>query len=92
MGRGGGSLLQFIEDVKWGKDECLVGLHDLAVHDHLVEDVMCLFDVVHDVQLADVLEVFVHGLHQVVDELQIGHFVLNGGESTSSSRSRPMMK
>lgn len=84
--------MEFIEDVKRSQDQGLVGLYDLPVHDHLVQDVMRLLDVVHDVQLADVLEIFVHGLHEVVDELQVCHFVLYHKNSTSSSRSRPMMK
>jgi hypothetical protein len=37
---------------------------------------MSLLDVVHDIQLAHILEVFIHRLHQVVDELQVSHLVL----------------
>jgi hypothetical protein len=74
------------------KDESLIGLDDLTVHDHLVEDVVSLLDVVHDVQFAHVFEILVHGLDQVVDELQVGHLVLTNPNVTYSSRSRPMMK
>lgn len=37
---------------------------------------MCFLNVVHDVKLAHVLEILVHGLHQIVDEFQISHFIL----------------
>lgn len=72
-----GSFLNFIQHIQRCQDEGLVGLHDLSVHDHLVEDVVGLLNIVHDIQLADVLEVLVHGLHQVVNELQVGHLVLS---------------
>ena len=55
--------------MKWGQDQCFVGFHDLSVHDHLIKNVMGLLDVVHDVQLTYILEVLVHRLDQVVDEL-----------------------
>ena len=84
--------MQFIEYVERCEYECLIGLYDLSVHDHLVENVVCFFDVIHDIQLADVLKIFIEGLHQVVDELQVGHFVLRSGRGTSYSRSRPTMK
>lgn len=71
------SLLDFVQDIEGSKDEGLVGLDDLPVHDHLIQDVVGFLDVVHDVQLADVLEVFVHGLDQIVDKLQVGHLILS---------------
>lgn len=78
------SLLQLVQHVQRGKDQRLVGLHNLAVHDHLVEDVMRLLDVIHDVQFAHVLKVLIHCLNQIVDELEVGHFVLSGKGSTYS--------
>lgn len=38
---------------------------------------MCLFEIVHDVQLAHVSKVPVHGFHQAVDELEDRKFVLH---------------
>ena len=84
--------MDFIEDIQRGKDECFIGFDDLSIHDHLIKDVMSLLDIVHDVQLANVLEVFIHSLDQIVNEFEVGHFVLNQYESTYSSRSRPTMK
>ena len=37
---------------------------------------MSLLDVVHYIQLAHIFEVFIHRFYQIVDELQIGHFIL----------------
>lgn len=37
---------------------------------------MRLLQVVHDVQLADTLEIAVEGLHDDVDELEVRHLVL----------------
>jgi hypothetical protein len=86
------SLLQFVQHVKRSKDESLVGLHYLPVHDHLVQYVMRLFDVIHDVQFTHVLEVLIHCLDQIVDKLEIGHLVLYREASTYYSRSSPTMK
>lgn len=63
------SFLQFIEDVQGRQDEGLIRLDNLTVHDHLVQHVVGLLDIIHDVQLADILEIFIEGLHQVMDKL-----------------------
>lgn len=63
------SFLQFIEDVQGRQDEGLIRLDYLTVHDHLVQHVVGLLDIIHDVQLADILEIFIEGLHQVMDKL-----------------------
>lgn len=63
------SFLQFIEDVQGRQDEGLIRLDNLTVHDHLVQHVVGLLDIIHDVQLANILEIFIEGLHQVMDKL-----------------------
>lgn len=63
------SLLDFIKHVKWGKDESLIGFHNLSVHNHLIENVVSLFDIVHNIQFAYILEVLIHCLNQIVNEL-----------------------
>lgn len=37
---------------------------------------MSLFDIVHDIKFTDIFKVFVHSFDQVVDKLQVSHFVL----------------
>lgn len=53
---------------------------------------MCFFNVVHDVKFTYILKVLVHRFDQVMDELQVGHFILNKYKRTSSSKSSPKMK
>ena len=38
--------------------------------DHFVDDKVGLFEIEHDVQFADILEILVHSLDQVVNELE----------------------
>ena len=75
-----------------GKYEGLISLNNLPVHDHLVQNIVGLLDVIHDVQLAHIFEIFIHGLNQIMNELQVGHLVLFKPIITYSSKSRPMMK
>jgi hypothetical protein len=63
------SFLQLVENVQGGQYEGLIGLDYLTVHDHLVQHVVGLLDIIHDVQLANILEIFIQGLHQVMDKL-----------------------
>ena len=54
----------------WVQNVGLVSLHDLPVHHHFVNNEVSLFNVEHDIEFANVLEVLVQGLHHVVDELE----------------------
>eukprot|EP00963_Diacronema_lutheri_P007218 scaffold631_cov318-Pavlova_lutheri.AAC.8 len=71
------SRRRVVEQRKGLKYVCFVRLYDVPVDKHFVEDEMCFFEVVHDVQLAHVPEVPVHGFHQAVDELEDCQFVLH---------------
>ena len=63
------SFSYFIKNVKGSQNKCFVGLYYLTVHHHFVQYIMGLLYVVHDIQLANILKVFVHCFHQVVNEL-----------------------
>lgn len=70
------SVGNLIQNMKRCKDQGLIGLDNLSVHDHLIQNIVSLLNIVHDVQLAHVLKIFIHCLHQVVNELQICHFIV----------------
>lgn len=53
---------------------------------------MSLLDIVHDVQFTYILKVFIHCFDQIMNELQIGHFVLSYLKCTSYYKSSPTMK
>lgn len=48
----------------------------VPAHHTLTENVVCLLDVEHDVELADVFEVLVKRLDERVNELEHAQFVL----------------
>lgn len=62
--------------MKGCQDKSFIGFHYIAVHHHLVQNIMSFFNIIHNIQLANILKVFIHGLNKVMDELEIGHFVL----------------
>lgn len=59
-----------VEDVRF------VRVYDHSVDHHLVEDEVGFFDVEHDVEFADVLEVLIQRFHERVDEFEQRKFVL----------------
>mmetsp|Transcript_669 Transcript_669/g.1873 ORF Transcript_669/g.1873 Transcript_669/m.1873 type:complete len:245 (-) Transcript_669:73-807(-) len=70
-------LLRFtFHEIQRPQDVALVGLHDMAVLNHLVHQEVHLLQLVHDVQFADGAGPLVHRLDEVVDELQHAQFVL----------------
>ena len=68
-------LLHHCDD--WSQNVRLVRLGYEATHHHLVDYKMRLLYVEHYVELADVLEVFIQRLYEVVDELQETQLVLH---------------
>lgn len=69
-------LLQGVEHEQLLEDLRLGGLPDLPGQEHLVHDRVDLVEVEHEVQLADVVEVLVEHLHEVVDGLQVAEIVV----------------
>ena len=70
------SSFQGLGVLEAGQDQALVGLHDLAGEEHLVEDAVDLVKVEDQVQFAHVLEVRVQDLDEQVDRLQVGQLVV----------------
>lgn len=54
----------------------LIRFHDVPVHDHLVQQKMHLFQLIHDIEFAYRPGPSIHGLHQRVYEFQQSQFVL----------------
>jgi hypothetical protein len=57
------SLCNLVKHVQGCQNQCLVRLYDLPVHYHLVQNVVSFLNIVHYIQLANILKVFVHRLN-----------------------------
>lgn len=69
------SLSYFVQDMKRCKNKGLVGFHNLTIHDHLVQDIMCFFYVIHDIKFTNILKILIHGLNKIMYKLQIRHLI-----------------
>ena len=52
-----------------------IGLHNAAIHYHLIYYEMSLFYVVHNVQLAHIVEISIESFDHIMDEFKHGEFV-----------------
>ena len=59
-------------------DDELACLHELTAHHHLIQDLVNLVEVEHQVQLTHWAKILVQHLHEQVDEFKHGQFVVIG--------------
>ena len=57
------SFLYFIENVEWCQNKSLISLNNLSIHNHLIQNIMRLLDIVHNIQLTYILKILIHRLH-----------------------------
>jgi len=65
------SLLQRVVHCQLLQNLCLTSFSDLSSKEHLIHNCVDLVKVEDQVQLADVVEIFVQHLHKVVDSLKV---------------------